>query len=120
MTDEHGGQNPGDPVDAPQETLSWATCIGAAAGLAVGVTLAVLLAAMVHGEGPGREAAEVVWEITAPLLGILGVIAGSFTFRRWFQGRVWLAVGIGLVLVALGVYLVVCVVGFPWRRPPAV
>lgn len=120
MQNEPHGSRPEDHPAAERESLSWETCIGAAAGLAVGVTLAVLLSACVHAGGPGREAADVVWEIAAPLLGILGVIAGSFAFRRWFHQRVWLAVAIGLAVVALGLYLVLFVMGFPWREPPAV
>ena len=97
------------------EGLSWVTCIGAATGLVVGVVTVMLISASLHWWMPESQSAEVFWEIAAPLLGVVGVIVGSVFFRRYLDHRIWLAVILFVCLLALGLYLAIDLVGFPWR-----
>lgn len=112
-----------DPSDSARDPeperhpggLSWEACLGAAAGLMLGVVIAMLLSALFHWWMPETRAAEILWEIAAPLLGITGVIAGSMAFSRLLQERVWLAFAMFLLMLVLGLILVFTV-GFPWRE----
>ena len=96
--------------------LSWVVSLGAVCGLMSGVITGMLLAFAMHQWFPQTRAAEVTWEIGGPLLGVLGVIAGSYWFRVYLKEKVATAVAITLAVVVFGFVLVFQVVGFPWRH----
>ena len=102
---------------AEEETggLSWPLCLGAVAGLVVGVVLALLGAAALQAWMPGDRTAEVFWQIAGPLLGIAGVVVGAFAYQRYLQDRIAVAAFLTLAIVALGLFLALELVGFPFH-----
>jgi hypothetical protein len=100
-------------VHSPQ--LSWLAGLGAVAGLVSGIIIAILAAAAAFELFPQSQAAEVIWEIAAPLLSILGLIGGSFGFRIYLKDHLGLAVFLVLALMLIGFILAFQTVGFPWR-----
>ena len=107
----------GPEENAGQETerLSWAGYFGAATGLAAGVMIVELLAALLFWLDAQSSMAEVVWEIGSPLAGILGAVAGSFTFHRIFRGQVWAPATVFLMVLLMAAVVALNWIGFPWR-----
>ena len=81
----------------------------------LGAIVAMLAAAGLWYWMPESRAAEVLWEIAAPLLAILGMIVGSALAHRLLRDRLWLMLALfGLVLTS-GLILAFWLVGFPFR-----
>ena len=106
---EPSGGQPGEP-----ERISWAAYFGGAAGLVVGVVLGMFLATTVWAWSADRRATDIFWGVLGPLLGFLGVIAGSVLFHRLFRGQFWLPTALFLSILAAGLYCAFVVFEFPW------
>jgi len=104
-------------VDAPAERLSFAAYFGAATGLGAGMLVAMLAAAGVYYFDPEGEWAEIVWQVASPLLALLGVIGLGFAFHRWLRGQILLPAMFFLTILALGAWLALGPLGFPWMAP---
>jgi hypothetical protein len=96
--------------------LSLAACLGGITGLILGVIVAMLASAGLYHWMPESQAAEICWEISAPLLGVLGVIAGSAAAHHLLRKRVWLALAGFIGVLAVGLILAFWLVGFPFRN----
>lgn len=105
----------GSEFEGSEFKLSWVGCFGAVCGLAVGVIITMLMSAWLHDLMFETRTAEIVWEIGAPLLSLLGVVYGFFGFQRFLPGRIWIAGLLCLLLLILGYVMVFYWVGFPWR-----
>ena len=104
--------------DEQPERLSWAAYFGAAAGLAAGMLVAMLGAAGIHHLDPDSGWAEIAWQIASPLLALLGVIGLGFAFHRWLRGQILLPAMFFFTLLALGAWLAMGPLGFPWMVAP--
>jgi hypothetical protein len=122
MADERDEESPqqeeeprpsGELPDQP-ERISGAAYFGGAAGLVVGVVLGMFLATTVWAWSQDRRTTEIFWGVVGPLLGFLGVVAGSVLFHRLFRGQFWLPAALFLSILAAGLYCAFVVFGFPW------
>lgn len=127
MKDNEPGSAPPEPPSPSEEAgdgdpgpqrLSWAAYFGAATGLGAGMLLAMAVAAGVYYLGPGDEWAEIVWQVASPLLALLGVIGVGFAFHRWLRGQILLPAMFFFTVLALGAWLVLGPLGFPWMAAP--
>jgi hypothetical protein len=76
----------------------------------------MLAAAGLYHWKPESELADVLWEIAAPLLGILGLVVGGAGAHRLLRDRPWLAGVLFVSVLAVGLLLAFWLVGFPFRR----
>ena len=90
----------------------WPAALGTVAGLGFGMVFVQACAVLVM-TVLGRGAATVVGEVGAPLVAIMGAVAGAVVFRRYLSASVPAAVGVALSLflaeLALAFWL-----GAPW------
>lgn len=128
MKDRESGTAPPEPPapsddpgegDPGPERLSWAAYFGAATGLEAGMLVAMLVASGVHYLDAGGEWAEIVWQVASPLLALLGVIGLGLAFHRWLRGQILLPAMFFFTLLALGAWLILGPLGFPWMVTPS-
>jgi hypothetical protein len=102
------------PAGHHEQGLTWATYIGGVSGLVFGVLLAHAGSLGAFFLWPESEAARVVWEVTAPLLALLGVLAGAWVFHRFLREQWLLATVVFVGLVGVGIASMFVWFGFPW------
>jgi hypothetical protein len=109
---------PEDLQSEPEpEGFSWAAYIGAVSGLVVGICLAHGGSLLAFRFWPESGIAGMVWDVSAPLLALLGLLGGAWSFQRFLKDQVILSTAIFMALVALGVATMFVWFGFPWLGP---